>query len=45
VVGDDNLSNADQVSAGGTRYAINFKSQLKFYGNNESGANINDSQS
>ena len=30
--GADNLSNGDQVSAGGTRYVVGFKGGLKFYG-------------
>jgi len=30
--GGDNLSNQDNVSAGGTRYVVGFKGGLKFYG-------------
>lgn len=38
--GDDNLSQG-RISEGGTRYVVNFKTGIKFYGNQgESGANL-----
>jgi hypothetical protein len=30
---DDKVSNNEQVSAGGTRYIVGLKGNLKFYGN------------
>jgi len=42
---EDKASNYEQVSAGGTRYIVGLKGNLKFYGNTSASKDINDSLS
>ena len=42
---EDKASNYENVSAGGTRYIVGLKGNLKFYGNQSASKDINDSLS